>query len=97
MYQDGLQVFTFNFTDEKESPLPSTAFDLIQLGWNMRGLITDIQVYDEHKDGDFLSSWTSQCGNKPGNIFSWNQKKINIKQVGFFQICKLISAKISFS
>ena len=81
MYQDGLMMFTFNYTDVTENPIPSSAFEQIHLGFNMRGRITDLQIFSEHMDGKFLSDWTSKCIGKKGNIFSWKKEKISIIQV----------------
>ena len=45
-YQDGLKVFNFTYTDEKENPLSPTAFAHIRIGSNMRGLVTDLQIFN---------------------------------------------------
>ena len=81
MYQDGLKLFTFNYTDAIEDPLPATTFERIILCSNMRGLLTDLQIFGQFMDQTDLSSWTTKCGNKEGDIFSWKKEKINITQV----------------
>ena len=46
MYQDRLKVFNFTYGEEKEDPLPPTTFELMRIAANMRGLFTDLQIYN---------------------------------------------------
>ena len=42
LFQDGLKVYSFEFQDDIEDPLPSNTFEKVQLGENFPGLITDL-------------------------------------------------------
>ena len=83
MYMDTFKVFSYTYEDPKEDPLPSSDFENISFGSNMRGLITDLQVYDFYLDDKELAAQAQGCDNKPGEIFSWDAKKINITQVNY--------------
>ena len=78
MYQDGLKVFNFTFGDEKENPLPATAFDKILIGADMRGLFTDLQVYREYFNEEDMAAWTGGCPGTKGEIFNWDKTKLSI-------------------
>ena len=79
MVQDGLEIFSFNYTDTEEGPLPSTMFTDLRIGKNFRGLITDLQVYDKFFGKLEMKSWTTGCNKENGEIFSLASEKINIK------------------
>ena len=81
MYQDGIKVFSFNYTDIKEDPLPSSAFERIRIGVNMRGLYTDLQIFSHFMGEKQLSSWTSKCDNSKGDIFTWKRHDVDTQQV----------------
>ena len=81
-YQDGLKVFGFNFPDNREDPLSSDFFKYLQFGYNFRGMITDVQIFDKFLTEEEQISRTTGCENKKGKIFSWDPLKINITQVG---------------
>ena len=81
MYMDSLKVFSYTYQDPKEDPLPSNTFENISFGFNMRGLITDVQLYNSYMDEKKLPAQTQRCENKPGEIFSWEAKKLNITKV----------------
>ena len=78
MYQDGLKVFNFTYGDEKEDPLPSRAFEHIRIGYNIRGLFTDIQVYSRYFKEDEMITWTTSCPGTKGEIFDWDKTRVNI-------------------
>ena len=80
MYQDGLEVFTFNFTDVEEGPMLPNTFDHVKLGRNFRGLITDVQIYDTYFSKYKMQSWTTECKGGGGNIFTWAADKVDITQ-----------------
>ena len=77
-FQNGLKVYGFTYTDEKEDPLPKNAFETTALGVNMRGLITEVHVYSRFFDEKAMSSWTSTCLEEPGDIFPWDLKLLKI-------------------
>ena len=52
MYQDGLYVYSYTFTDEKEDPFPPNTFQTLLIGRNMRGLFTDLNIYSSLGLGD---------------------------------------------
>ena len=80
MYMDGLKVFSFNFQSKAEI-LPADAFENIRFGWNMRGSLTDLQIYPTFFDESNLISLTTSCGGKGGEIFTWDKAKVNIIKV----------------
>ena len=43
-YLDGSKIYSYTYIYEKQEPLPLDAFDAIFIWWNIRGLITDVQV-----------------------------------------------------
>ena len=69
MVQDGLKVFNFTYGDEKEDPLPNTSFDIIRIGSNMRGLFTDLQIFDTYFEEPDLIAWTTKCDERKGHIY----------------------------
>ena len=80
MFQDGLKGYGFNFTDKKEKPLPNNAFENVQIGRNMRGFITDVNIYASFFDENDMIQWTRKCDYPAGDIFAWNTKKLDISQ-----------------
>ena len=78
---NGAHVFSYTYGDSKEDPLPSGTFEKISLANNLRGLITDVQLYNTYMDVEKLAAQTKNCDNKPGEIFSWDANKLNITQV----------------
>ena len=80
-YLDGLKVYQYKYEYEQQEPLPSNAFDVMLFGWNIRGLITDVQVYNSYFEEDDLKNWTTTCTSSKGEIFSWDKTKLNITQV----------------
>ena len=100
VYMDTFKVFSYTFEDPKEDPLLSNDFEKISLGSNMRGLITDLQVYDFFLPDKELAAQTQGCDNQEGQIFSWDPAKINITQVNdsfytFRVLCYIPKNKIS--
>ena len=80
LYQDGIKVFNFTYGDEKEDPLSSSFFEHIRIGANMRGLLTDVQVYNKYFNEDKIISWTTSCPGSEGEIFNWDRTKLNTKE-----------------
>ena len=80
MYQDGLKVFNFTYPDEKENPLPSTAFDQMRIVSNMRGFFTDLQIFSRFFKTDDMVAWTTSCSQSKGDIFSWDKTKLDTSQ-----------------
>ena len=85
-YQDGLKIYGFNYGDEKDDPLDSDFFGAILFGYNMRGYITDVQIFNSFYEDASQISWTTACNDKQGEIFSWNPNKINMTQVELFSV-----------
>ena len=79
--QDGLKVFGFNFPDKREDPLSSDHFKYLHFGFNFRGMITDVQIFDRYFDEKEQISRTTGCGIEKGEIFSWDPSRLNITQV----------------
>ena len=46
----------------------------------MRGLFTDLQVYNKYFNEDKIISWTANCPGTKGEIFHWDRTKINTKE-----------------
>ena len=80
MYQDRLKVFNFTYGEEKEDPLPPTTFDLMRIAANMRGLFTDLQIYNRFFKEDDMVTWTSSCPRTKGEIFHWDRTTVNTGQ-----------------
>ena len=80
LYIDGLKGFSFTYQDESQ-PLPANAFEHIFLGYNMRGSLTDLHIYDEYYDEARMISRTRTCETEAGQIFAWDTAKIKILQV----------------
>ena len=88
-YQDGLKIFGFNFPDEGEDPLSSDFFKYLQFGYNFRGMITDVQIFNKYLNDAEQISITTGCEDKKGEIFSWDPQRVNITQVIYTIICEL--------
>ena len=81
MYHDGLKVFSYNYTDEKEDPLASNLFDHLRIARNFRGQFTDLNIYSTFFPDNKMISWTTNCDQPPGQIFSWVRDKITLLDV----------------
>ena len=78
-FQNGLKVFSFTFSDEVEKPMPSNTFKNLNIGQNLRGQITDLNVYSSFFDEDAMIEWTTGCKERKGDIFSWDATKLNTR------------------
>ena len=76
-YQNGIKVFGFTYLDEVEDPLPSDTFKNLLIGSNLRGFITDINIYSYFFEEDAMVEWTRGCAQKKGDIFAWNTTNLN--------------------
>ena len=81
MYQDGLYVYSYTFTDEQEDPFPPNTFQNLLVGRNMRGLFTDLNIYSSYFDDKEMISWTTGCENTRGEIITWDKTKLNITNI----------------
>ena len=81
-FGNGLKISTHYLDDEVEDPLSSDFFQDVRIFQNNRGLFTDFNIYSTFFDEKAMEEWTSGCIEKPGEIFSWNIKNINITQNG---------------
>ena len=81
MYHNGQKIFSFTYEDEVELPLPEDTFNLMQFGWNMRGRMTDLQIFNEFLDHNESIAWTTSCTQKEGQVFNWDKKKIHLLEV----------------
>ena len=77
LYIDGLKAFSFNFQDESQ-PFEPNLFEHTRLGHNLRGSLTDLQIYDSFYDEGRMISRTKTCEEEPGEIFTWDKSRINI-------------------
>ena len=78
-YQDGMKVFGFTYPDKVENPFPSTLFETLEIGGNMRGLINDLNIYSSFFDEEAMIDWTTGCDHMKGDIFKWDAKNVEIK------------------
>ena len=93
LYLDGLKAFSYKYEDDSQ-PLPHNAFENIRMGHNMRGSLTDLQIYNKYLDEDSLIGRTRACEVEAGEIFTWDKTKINILQVFLiFNIIFIIPSK----
>ena len=60
MYQNGLKVFSFDFKGDTKV-VTDGMFANIGMGQNMRGLITDANVFSKYFDEEEILSWTRPC------------------------------------
>ena len=79
-YQNGQKVMSFTFTDEKENPLPSDLFANTRIGKNLRGSITDLNIFSTFLDDKALIKWTTSCDERGGDIFTWDASKLELSQ-----------------
>ena len=80
LFQNGLKVFSYQYKDPQDIPLPANTFENTKLGINMRGLISDVNIFSTFFDEDSTKSLTLSCGEKQGDIFKWDARKVNITQ-----------------
>ena len=80
MFLNGQQSYGFTFTDEVENPLPANAFEIVQIGKNVRGMITDVNMYESFFSEKDMITWTTSCNQPGGEIFAWDAKKLNTTQ-----------------
>ena len=80
LFQDGLKVYSFQYKEPQGIPMPANTFGNTELGRNLRGLITDVNIYSTFFDEDSTRSLTLSCGEKQGDIFKWDARKVNITQ-----------------
>ena len=80
IFQDGLKVYSFHYKDPQDIPLPTNTFEMTKLCRNMRGLISDVNIYSTFFDEDSTRSLTLSCGEMQGDIFKWDASKVNITQ-----------------
>ena len=71
-FYNGLKVYSFNYSDLVEGPMPPDTFHYIVIGGNMRGLFTDLQIYDRMFNEEEMKAWTSSCDRNEGEIFRWS-------------------------
>ena len=50
-------------------------FDNLSLGRNLRGLITDLNIYSAFFTEEDMKAWTTNCNHDDGDIFAWALKK----------------------
>ena len=55
-------------------------FENIQIGQNLRGLITDLNIFSRYFNEEEMVIWTKSCQLTKGDIFSWNKSRLNITQ-----------------
>ena len=77
-YYNGMKVYSFNYSDPLEGPMPADTFHYMVLGVNMRGFITDLQIYDTFFNEQEMATWTAGCQQLYGKIFSWDGNKVNL-------------------
>ena len=80
MFQDGLKVFSYQYKDPHDIPMPAKTFGDTRIGWNMRGLISDINIHSTFFDEDSMRSLTLTCGEMQGDIFKWDARKWNSRK-----------------
>ena len=79
-YQDGHKVFSYHYTDKVVRPFPPTMFDKLAVGENLRGLMTDVNIYSSFFTEKDMKAWTSSCNYDDGDIFAWAPKKVIINE-----------------
>ena len=80
MYHDGLKVFRYLHKDIQDNPLPANLFEDLKIGLNLRGLITDLNIFSKYFSEEEMVTWTKSCQLTKGDIFSWNKSRLNITQ-----------------
>ena len=88
-YQNGQKVMGMQFKDEKENPLPSDFFAITQIGRNLRGMFTDLNIFSSYFDTEALIRWTTGCDNSKGDIFAWNASRLELSQKMDVSIIKM--------
>ena len=81
MYQNGAKVFSFQFGDERDDPLPSTVFEKVSLLKNFRGLFTDLQIFNTWSPEEAIIQLSTHCHRDTGEIFTWDRNKIKIERL----------------
>ena len=79
MYQNGLKVFSFNYTGDVKYNIDGMFENLI-IGQNMRGLITDVNIYSNFFDENKIIAWTKDCSQTKGDIFAWDPSKLTLTE-----------------
>ena len=79
-YQDGLKVFSHLYSDAVENPLPSNLFEMVEMGINVRGLFSDLNIYSSFFKEEEMIAWTTSCDVAGGDIFSWDTSKVELLQ-----------------
>ena len=77
LYIDGLKAFSFNFEDDAQ-PFKANTFEHTRLAHNLRGSLTDVQIYDSYFDEERMISRTKACDVEPGDIFAWDKSRIDL-------------------
>ena len=91
-YQDDHKMFSFHYTDTIVRPFPPTLFDNLSLGKNLRGLITDLNIYSGFFTEEEMKAWTTSCKHDDGDIFAWAPNKVTMikdddgKNVSFIKL-----------
>ena len=60
-YQDGLKAFSHVYSDKAENPLPSNFFGILEIGNNVRGLYSDLNIYSSFFTEEEMIAWTTSC------------------------------------
>ena len=79
-YQDGLKVFSHLYSDKVENPLPPNMFEILEVGNNVRGLYSDLNIYSSFFNEEEMIAWTTSCDVAGGDIFSWDISKVELLQ-----------------
>ena len=93
-YQDGHKVFSFPYADKVVRPFPPNMFDNLSLGKNLRGLLSDLNIYSKFFTEKEMKAWTTSCNHDKGDIFAWVPNNVNIiknddgKEVSFIKLDK---------
>ena len=73
---NGQKVSSFKYLDDVEDPMPASTFENIVIGINMRGIFTDLNIYDKFFTEEDMISWTSSCLKPKGEIFEWDIQRV---------------------
>ena len=76
LYHDGLKAFSYHYKDKQDNALPANMFEITKIGANLRGMITDLNIYSTHFEEENMVAWTTKCQHQPGDIFSWDVNKL---------------------
>ena len=77
LFQNGFKSFGFNYPKDQDVYIPDDLFAIIKLGFNLRGLITDVNIFSEYFDEEAIMSWTNECSHRKGDIFAWEPTKLS--------------------